>query len=198
MSVMNWKAEVLRDHEGHAKLKGRPPWSRDDRNFLALAFAGEVGELLNLIKKDWRGDGGDRRQKIAEEAADSRIYLELLAGACKVTLPTLIRPNGCDGKPVKVMTACRGFAADDQYRTALSLHRWAGRVSGRIEEDWHNAEVSGWNALATAMQQCWEHLECLAESYGYALDAACEEKVAENHRRWPELAPTDLPPTAAT
>lgn len=81
-----WRREARHIHETVAK----PwlPWTEEDRRHLALALAGEVGEALNLIKKDWRGDAGtaERRVLLAEELADIRIYLELLAAACSVDL----------------------------------------------------------------------------------------------------------------
>lgn len=46
--------------------------------FLALALAGEAGELANLAKKEWR-DGVSRTAEIRLEAADVFIYLERLA-----------------------------------------------------------------------------------------------------------------------
>src|ERR1700739_3058699 len=36
--------------------KTRKPGSAEDIRFLSFALFGEVGELANLIKKDWRGD----------------------------------------------------------------------------------------------------------------------------------------------
>lgn len=44
--------------------------------FLALALAGEAGELANLIKKLWR-DGFVNEHSVREEIADVRIYTEL-------------------------------------------------------------------------------------------------------------------------
>ncbi|MGH2627744.1 MAG: hypothetical protein ACRDHY_13960 [Anaerolineales bacterium] len=61
-------------------IKPWQPWSDEDRRFLALALGGEVGELQNVIKKAWRGDDDPTYEgKLAEEMADARIYLELLA-----------------------------------------------------------------------------------------------------------------------
>jgi len=55
-----------------------PAYSSTDEHFLALALAGEVGELCNMIKKRWR-DNVDLSADIREEIADIRVYLELLA-----------------------------------------------------------------------------------------------------------------------
>ena len=55
-----------------------PPYSNTDERFLALALAGEVGELCNMVKKRWR-DGKDLTDEIRDEIADIRVYLELMA-----------------------------------------------------------------------------------------------------------------------
>jgi NTP pyrophosphatase (non-canonical NTP hydrolase) len=55
-----------------------PSYSSQDERFLALALAGEVGELCNMIKKRWR-DEADLSDEIREEICDIRVYLELLA-----------------------------------------------------------------------------------------------------------------------
>jgi len=57
-----------------------PSFSSTDERFLALALAGEVGELCNMIKKRWRDDA-DLAEECRDELADIRVYLELLA-AC--------------------------------------------------------------------------------------------------------------------
>jgi NTP pyrophosphatase (non-canonical NTP hydrolase) len=64
----------------HEQMTGRlfPAYSNTDRRFLALALAGEVGELCNMIKKEWR-DGVVLTEEIRDEIADIRVYLELLA-----------------------------------------------------------------------------------------------------------------------
>lgn len=64
----------------HEKMTGHlfPAYSNTDERFLALALAGEVGELANMIKKRWR-DGVDLSEDIRDEIADIRVYLELLA-----------------------------------------------------------------------------------------------------------------------
>jgi NTP pyrophosphatase (non-canonical NTP hydrolase) len=52
-------------------------WTPND---WALAVAGEVGELCNLLKKIKRGDFllGDQRQNVLRECADVFCYLDLL------------------------------------------------------------------------------------------------------------------------
>lgn len=66
--------------ELHERLTGHlfPAYSNTDERFLALALAGEVGELCNMIKKRWR-DGVDLSEEIKEEICDIRVYLELMA-----------------------------------------------------------------------------------------------------------------------
>lgn len=64
----------------HEKMTGHlfPAYSNTDERFLALALAGEVGELCNMIKKRWRDDA-DLSEECRDEIADIRVYLELLA-----------------------------------------------------------------------------------------------------------------------
>lgn len=59
-----------------------PMWAPPDPRgtFIALALAGEAGELANLFKKEWR-DGLDveRRSKMVDELGDCMVYLRALA-----------------------------------------------------------------------------------------------------------------------
>lgn len=58
-----------------------PMWAPPDPRgtFIALALAGEAGELANLFKKEWR-DGLDmeRRKKMATELGDVIAYARML------------------------------------------------------------------------------------------------------------------------
>jgi NTP pyrophosphatase (non-canonical NTP hydrolase) len=78
-----WRRHALHIHSTVAKRW--VAWSEEDKRFLTLALCGEVGELANLVKKEWRGDGA-RTAAIREELVDVRIYLELLAVAFGVDL----------------------------------------------------------------------------------------------------------------
>lgn len=80
----------LTDAQVLAKLKKLLPlhalWCPKGKNrvrFLTLALAGEIGELANLIKKEWRGDKKARgpawRRKVDDEIADIYIYTGILA-----------------------------------------------------------------------------------------------------------------------
>ena len=82
----------------------------EDQRFLALALGGEVGELQNLIKKEWRGffDVKGYKSKVADELSDIRIYLELLAVAFEVNLD-----QACE---MKVKKLCRRWP---KFRIAL-------------------------------------------------------------------------------
>ncbi len=87
----NWKEKAQVIREMFVKKRGDTLGSDNDRRYLALALGGEVGEMQNLIKKEWRGDvkknqKKELRHKIAMELADIRIYLEHLANAHNVDL----------------------------------------------------------------------------------------------------------------
>jgi NTP pyrophosphatase (non-canonical NTP hydrolase) len=62
----------------HAQSLGRLNSNEEIIHFLALAIAGEAGELANLVKKSWQGDTVELHS-LREEIADIRIYLEHLA-----------------------------------------------------------------------------------------------------------------------
>lgn len=86
----HWTTQVEAIHYQVAKR-----WSagsEEDIHFLALALCGEAGELANLIKKCWRGDRSLRNAEVdlAEELADVRIYLELLASMLKIDLDAAV------------------------------------------------------------------------------------------------------------
>lgn len=71
---------MINIYELHQKMTADlfPAYSNTDERFLALALAGEVGELCNMIKKRWC-DNADLTDECREELADIRVYLELLA-----------------------------------------------------------------------------------------------------------------------
>lgn len=100
MAGPTWREKARAIHE--VLIKGRPPYGPEDRRFLALALAGEVGELANVIKKEWRGDfdhpAGNLRALVAGEIADIRIYLELLAACFAVDVD-----EACEVKTVELL-----------------------------------------------------------------------------------------------
>jgi len=69
-------------------LQWGPPAGAERVRFLSLALCGEVGELANNVKKDWRGDQGNRSSDIRDELADIANYTFMLAEELKVDLPT--------------------------------------------------------------------------------------------------------------
>lgn len=76
----------------HSTVTGDRCGTPDDIHFLALALCGEVGELANLVKKDWRQAWGEKvdqarlEAEIADEIADANVYLYLLARALNVDM----------------------------------------------------------------------------------------------------------------
>lgn len=78
MEQTTWQARAEEIHlqfVKHAQSLGRLTSADEITHFLALAIAGEAGELANLVKKKWQGDMVDQ-QSLREEIADIRIYLE--------------------------------------------------------------------------------------------------------------------------
>lgn len=89
--TLNWKEKAQVIREMFVKKRKDTLGSDSDRRYLALALGGEVGEMQNLVKKEWRGDVKKKQKKelhhkIAMELADIRIYLEHLANAYGVNL----------------------------------------------------------------------------------------------------------------
>ena len=81
MEQTTWQARAEEIHlqfVKYAQSHGRLTSADEITHFLALAIAGEAGELANLVKKKWQGDAVDQ-QSLREEIADIRIYLEHLA-----------------------------------------------------------------------------------------------------------------------
>lgn len=70
----------------HAHKSGELVNPIDELRFHVMALCGEVGEIANIVKKEWRGDEMDNntlKEKLADEKADVRTYLfriEMLMG----------------------------------------------------------------------------------------------------------------------
>ena len=111
---VRWRAAVTAIHT--VVIKAWPVWRWEDRRFLALALAGEVGEVANLVKKQWRGDSAPIEEKLAEELGDVRIYLELLAQAFGVDLDAM-----CE-RIVRYKLLTRWPEAQQAVDAALAVH----------------------------------------------------------------------------
>lgn len=66
---------AYKQHVRNIKHKNWTEW--EDTKFLSMALAGEVGELLNLLKKKEMGYPIPTKE-ISMEVADIEIYLEML------------------------------------------------------------------------------------------------------------------------
>lgn len=81
------ETNVLRCRQGFGKEV--KDWSSAQ---WACAAGGELGELQNLIKKEFRGDRiPELDKKIGKEIADTVIYLDLLATSRGLDLGALVR-----------------------------------------------------------------------------------------------------------
>jgi NTP pyrophosphatase (non-canonical NTP hydrolase) len=122
---------------GHFKnAKGGPAHPKSDKNDKADgsdwsplewggALAGEVGELLNIIKKVRRGDltMEEARPMIAAECADVQCYLDLVSLKCGVELgdATIEKFNAVSERvdsPVKLFGTNSSLAVSDARRAA--------------------------------------------------------------------------------
>ncbi len=86
-----WHEDARRVHDHFTNQ--RPMMTSERLRFLALAIAGEAGELANLIKKEWRGDVLDFRQwlvdkqpEIGAEMADIMLYMNHMANLLSLDL----------------------------------------------------------------------------------------------------------------
>jgi len=169
-----WAEHAAFIHE--SIVKKWSPYSEEDRRFLALATAGEVGEILNLIKKDWRGDPGSQVRwfLLAGELADARIYLELLARCVGHRLPPLERGPLGDG-----------VTARDIREAAFALFRDMGKLCGLESQMFGVGLTPSHEAVMDNLLWVGGSLCHLAALLDVDLDWACGVKVRELYERWP-------------
>jgi NTP pyrophosphatase (non-canonical NTP hydrolase) len=81
MGMTDLISDVARDlwelHHRFIARSGNKAGSIEDERFLALALAGEAGEVANFVKKQWRGDQVDR-ESLKDELSDVFVYWCLL------------------------------------------------------------------------------------------------------------------------
>ncbi len=101
--IPTWKEKAEEIHQRYLKLANAEGELGDHISkvrFLALAIAGEAGELANPVKKEWRGSVRDyvaHDVDVADELADIRIYVEHMASLCGVDLD-----EACEEKLITV------------------------------------------------------------------------------------------------
>lgn len=100
--------EHLKLHTNWGSLRGT-----ERVRFMVLALCGEVGELANLIKKDWRGDPGDRCAEIIRELADIGNYAFMTAEALGIDLPAEMLAKLIE---VESRSAFRGVTGEEQSK----------------------------------------------------------------------------------
>jgi NTP pyrophosphatase (non-canonical NTP hydrolase) len=70
--------KMLREHTGPEYI-GKAHSRLEHIRFLTVGMAGEAGEALNIVKKEWRGDDAfDYVSNLADEAADVANYAMML------------------------------------------------------------------------------------------------------------------------
>lgn len=86
------------------------------------------------------------------------------------------------------------YSDEDRRFLALAMCGEAGELANLIKKDWrgdistHNCGV--WREhVEGELVDVRIYLELLARSYGVDLDEACERKIPELLRRWPEAVP---------
>lgn len=84
----DWFETARQNHKEFVKRaqeKGNFQSREEIQRFLALAIAGEAGELANFFKKQWRGDDIDK-EDIAMELADIYTYVRHLCDYLDIDL----------------------------------------------------------------------------------------------------------------
>lgn len=85
---------MLNQYQAFQKTTSKQDW---DLNYLGVGLGGEVGELLNEIKKMYRDDNSqinkDRLEKIVKEMGDVMWYLTGIANKLDINLETVLETN---------------------------------------------------------------------------------------------------------
>jgi len=152
--MLSWKERADIIHR--TVTSGLKHYTKEDARFMAVFLAGEVGELCNLIKKEWMEEfgvaksQGDKREAIRMELADVRICLELLAKCFEVNLERACgeKLTICEARwpeageavlRVERSKAPKKPATTEEMKDAL------GRAS-QLLEDWVGSQSEGYSA----------------------------------------------------
>lgn len=134
--------------------KTKVPGSLEDRRFLALALCGEVGELANLVKKEWRGDVDPAYgEKVRDELGDVYAYLILNAMA----------HGGSVGRLRSV-----GPLVEARF-AVLSLCASVGKLADLVEAEWEWGDDIGFR-ISNAIFAIRDRLVRVADAFGLDLD----------------------------
>lgn len=112
------------------------PGSEEDLRFLALAMGGETGEVLNLVKKNWRGDPVDSG-KLIGEMGDVLSYWLLLV-SCLGLFPAVILDEAVD-------KAARYIEKLEEQRALRGETKPVGKKIRDLSDDELLAEWHQWN-----------------------------------------------------
>jgi len=89
-----------------------------DIRFLTLALCGEVGELANVIKKQWRGDSAAISDEARLELADVLAYTLMLAHELDLSAEMLLHAVATkQAKFIEKMRALHGDGVAKEDRT---------------------------------------------------------------------------------
>ena len=165
VTAEDWQAHAYHIHETVGKKW--EAYSPEDRRYNVLSLAGEAGEVLNLIKKDWRGDPGNRWSDLLFEFADCRIYLELLVKCYDMTFGPFDHRH-FDGLL---------RTDDEKYKAGLYLSKVTGDICEDMLFEWNvQGNVKDYG-IRHRIKNVQEAIERLAWLYAADLDLACATKV---------------------
>jgi NTP pyrophosphatase (non-canonical NTP hydrolase) len=86
--------DSLNEYVKFQKKTSKEDW---DLNYLAIGLGGEMGEILNEIKKIKRDDGGEltnmRKKNIEKEMGDLMWYFVGISNKLNISLEELLKTN---------------------------------------------------------------------------------------------------------
>jgi hypothetical protein len=157
-----------------ALTKNIKPKTIEDQRFLTLALCGEVGELANLAKKQWRGDNDPEfDSKFRDELGDIYAYLILFGMA--FDFPDLGKPSFEESD-------------HDLYYQVMYLVKQTGHIAECIILDWDDNPTPDEDSIQyyyeTSLIALWE----VAFHLGIDLDKVLHEEIVPKiQARWGHL-----------
>lgn len=151
---LNEAAERLWDlHKRFVAKAGFEPGSEEDLRFLALAMGGEVGEVLNLVKKNWRGDPVDSGKLIGEMGDVLSYWLLLIS--CLGLIPAVILDEAVDKATRYIEKLEEQRALRGETRRPAAGRQIRDLTDDELLAEWHQwndkiKNATGWGAAVGA------------------------------------------------
>lgn len=142
----------------------------------ALGLAGEVGEVVDLLKKSWGHGHPLDSEKLKKELGDSLWYVVALALQFNIGIATITPRRLVDD----IGTEHRG-------QRPLFLTTLVGRVNNRLLRFWYgDAAQDAPKHFARELMTIFDHLEQLGLEHGLSLLDILQANVDKLRMRYPE------------